>query len=170
MQVLDDRTVPSSVSGTLVNDANSNSFQDTGEAVLENRILILDTNRNSVLDAGETTLLTGPDGAYSFIITNKPPAQVGSTRSPADYVGLVLETGTSGLWLNTKATSAQVVRDTEPDAVRNFGVFLQETVGFFPSGSESLVNTDTAGERLLARLVLQEHRDVARVAESLERQ
>jgi hypothetical protein len=76
--------LPSSVSGTIFNDANHNGVQDGGELGLSNQTVFLDLNGNGVPDAevddpntgavislAEPTTTTDANGGYSF--TNLAP-------------------------------------------------------------------------------------------------
>jgi protocatechuate 3,4-dioxygenase beta subunit len=57
---------PGSVSGHVFHDHNGNGVQDSGDAGLPGVRVFLDANGNGKLDPGERSVLTGPDGAYSF--------------------------------------------------------------------------------------------------------
>ena len=143
---LEARDVPSSVAGTVFNDLNENGVQESGEAGFAGWTAFLDNNRNGLLEPGEASTVTGADGTFTIIRDGVTPA-VGSTGVEYDVVTLVLETGTGGRWLNTTALAFTTRRDTEPDAVRNFGVVFRSdaAAGFAPAGPEQLVNAVTGG-------------------------
>lgn len=136
LEALEDRTVPSSIQGTVFHDLNGNGTYDSGETGVSGWTVFLDVNRNAVVDAGETAVTTDANGNY--LIDNTSDAE-----DQYDFVGLVLEVGSGGRWLNTSATFAVVNRVAEEDAVRDFGVFFQPQVGPAPVGGETLVNDQT---------------------------
>ena len=139
LERLEDRTVPSTIQGTL---------SDTGDAnaPVAGWTVFVDVNRNSVLDAGEVSAVTDAAGHYLLDTTNIPPSQVGGVTQ-RDFVGLSLEVGTGGRWLNTTAPFVVVDRNLEPDAVRDFGVHFQPLQGVAPAGPETAVNTTVAGQQ-----------------------
>ncbi len=65
--LLEDRCLPSTVSGQVFNDLNGNSIQETGEPGLPGVTLFLDANHNSALDPGETRTTSDASGSYRFV-------------------------------------------------------------------------------------------------------
>lgn len=145
LEVLEDRTVPSSVQGTVFNDLNQNTAFDAGEPGLSGWTVYLDVNRNSVADAGEASVLTGADGNYLIDTTGQPPAWV-LDGDEYDWVSVILDVGSGGRWINATPTFSILNRTDEPTALgRNFGAYFQPHVGRAPVGAETLVNVATAG-------------------------
>lgn len=147
---LEDRIVPTSIQGIAFDDANRNGARDAGEAGLAGWVVFLDVNRDSVQNVGETSTVTNGEGAYFFDTSDETPAQVGTTTTTVrDYVAIALRDGLDdgGRWMNSTATFGVVDRNSEPDAVRNFGAYFQkfEFVGAQPVGPEAAVNAITAG-------------------------
>src|SRR5713101_7283411 len=146
VEALEDRLVPSTIQGTVFNDANHNGVFDAGESGVAGWTVFLDVNRNAVVDPGETTRTTDAAGNYFIDTTNETPGFVGPSGELEDFVALKLEVGNGGRYLDTTPLAAVVgPRATEPNAVRNFGAFFQPTVGVAPAGPETLVNVTTAG-------------------------
>ena len=141
---LEDRTVPSTVQGTVFNDANHNGVLDAGETGLSGWAAYLDRNQNGIIDPGETTAITDAAGNYFFDTTNEAPALV-AYGDVYDAVAVKLEVGTGGRYLDTTARGNYAGRITQPNAVLNFGTFFQPTVGVAPAGPETLVNATAAG-------------------------
>jgi hypothetical protein len=136
LECLEDRCVPSTIQGTLLNTGTN--------AGLSGWTVWLDVNRDRQLDPGDPVTTTDANGTYFFDTTNVPPALTNSNGS-FDCVQLDLQVGTGGRWLSTTATDAVVNRTTTPSATANFGVSFQPTVGAGPVGPESPVNiTPTA--------------------------
>jgi hypothetical protein len=136
---------PTSIQGTVFNDANQNGVFDVGESGRAGWTVFLDLNQNGIIDAGETTRTTDALGNYFFDTTTETPAKVLQGGDLVDYVALKLEVGTGGRYLDTTPLTVGLKRTTEPNAVRNFGTFFQPTVGVAPAGPEMLVNATTAG-------------------------
>lgn len=143
VEVLEDRTVPSTIQGTVFNDANSSGVFDSGDSGLAGWTVFLDGNRNAIVDSGESVSITDAAGHYLIDTTNS-----GQTT---DIVGLVLQAGSGGSdrWVNTTGTYQYARQSIEPDATRDFGVHLQpfQPIGVQPAGAESLVNQTTAGQQ-----------------------
>jgi hypothetical protein len=133
---------PTSIMGTVFNDANHNGVFDTGESKIAGWTVFLDVNQNAIIDPGETTTTTDAAGNYFFDTTNAPPALIAS-GDVIDDVALKFEVGTGGRYLNTTARAAYVDRTTNPNTVLNFGTILQPTVGVAPAGAETLINAAT---------------------------
>jgi hypothetical protein len=57
---------PTSISGTVYNDANQNLHQDGGEHGIAGIRVYLDTNNNGHWDVGETSTLSSSTGGYTF--------------------------------------------------------------------------------------------------------
>src|SRR5262249_32785070 len=112
---------PTSIQGTVFNDANQNGVVDVGESGRAGWAVVLDLNQNAVIDAGETTTTTDSLGNYFFDTTTETPAKVLQGGDLVDYVALKLEVGTGGHYLDTTPLTAGLKRTTEPNAVRNFG-------------------------------------------------
>lgn len=66
LELLEDRVVPSTIQGTLFEDANANGARDAGEAGLVGVTVYLDQNRSHTLDAGEASTTTDAAGDYAF--------------------------------------------------------------------------------------------------------
>src|SRR5438093_594232 len=75
LELLEDRTVPSTLQGTVFNDANL-SHNPTGQQGLQGWTVFLDVNLNAIIDAGETTTTTDAAGNYAFDTTNATPALI----------------------------------------------------------------------------------------------
>lgn len=147
VEQLEDRDVPSSVSGTIFNDANKNEIYDGGETGLAGWTAFIDNDRNGILESGETSTTTDANGDY-FIDTTTVAPFIGSSGTQYDYVAFFLETGTGGRWQNTTASYKLVNRDTTPTAIdQNFGALFRTDAdaGFKAVGAEQLVNEVTAG-------------------------
>ena len=54
------------INGQVIDDANNNGVQDTGESGLSGWTVFLDQNANGVLDSGETSTTTDANGNYTF--------------------------------------------------------------------------------------------------------
>ena len=54
------------IRGTVINDANNNGTQDTGESGLSGVTVFLDQDADGVLDDGETRVTTDASGNYAF--------------------------------------------------------------------------------------------------------
>src|SRR5262245_42535524 len=66
LERLEDRTVPSTVQGTVFNDLNQDGLRDPGEPGLQNWLVYLDANHNGQWTDGEAYTRTDAAGAYSF--------------------------------------------------------------------------------------------------------
>lgn len=142
---LEDRTVPSTIQGTVFNDLNGDGVRQAGEPGLVGWTVFRDTNRNGVLDSGETSSTTDSNGVYAFTGVN----------APGDVVSLVLpfdqpELG-PGRWLNTTPSYAGAPVDGADTTVvvRDFGVQFHNYQSSVPAGTETLVNTTVAGAQRL---------------------
>ena len=87
------------INGTVINDANNNGVQDTGESGLSGWTVFLDQNANGVLDSGETSTTTDANGNYTFtnlasdtyIVTQQVPTgftQTFPTAAPASQFNI----------------------------------------------------------------------------------
>jgi hypothetical protein len=63
---LEDRTVPSTVQGTVFNDLNQDGIRDPGEPGIANWFVYLDADQNGQWSSGETSTRADAAGAYSF--------------------------------------------------------------------------------------------------------
>jgi hypothetical protein len=129
----------------VFDDLNGTAVPDPGEPGLAGWTVFIDNDRDSVLDPGEASALTDANGYYSIDTTSVP-----LVSGVAYYVGLVLETGTAGRWVNTTATFDRVRTDTDPaDATRSFGAQFRSDAdaGFATVGPEQLVNVETGGQQ-----------------------
>src|SRR5438309_2266331 len=115
LELLEDRTVPSTIQGTVFNDANL-SHNPTGQQGLQGWTVFLDVNQNAIIDPGETTTTTDGAGNYFFDTTNATPAYV-AYGDVFDHVALKLEVGTGGRYLNTTLRATDVDRTADPNAV-----------------------------------------------------
>jgi hypothetical protein len=130
---LEDRSLLSSVQGTVFDDANSNQVFDTGESGLPGWAIYVDNNANSIIDAGE---FTGVNGDYYIDLSSLPSG---------DYsLGLDLQAGSGGRWVSVAPWLGAVNTTTEPNAIRNAGLVFEPYVSVEPVGPESLVNVTTA--------------------------
>lgn len=127
---LEDRTVPSSVQGTVFNDANHNQTFDPGESGLAGWTVYADNNQNSIIDPGEATAVTGANGEYSI-----------ETMVFQNGVGIDLQVGSGGRWINDTPTVANST------ALRNFGVHFQPYTTVQPDGPETLINSSTTSNQ-----------------------
>src|SRR5262249_17970658 len=66
IESLEDRTVPSTVSGSVFNDINGNGLRDAGEAGIGGAGVYLDLTGDNIADAGEPAAVTAADGTYTF--------------------------------------------------------------------------------------------------------
>src|SRR5262245_21746589 len=66
IESLEDRLVPSTVSGSVFNDINGNGLRDAGEAGIGGAVVYLDLTGDNIADAGEPAAVTAADGTYSF--------------------------------------------------------------------------------------------------------
>lgn len=66
LERLEDRTVPSTLQGTVFEDVNANGSRDGGEPGRVGVTVFLDANGNAALDSGETSTTTLADGSYQF--------------------------------------------------------------------------------------------------------
>jgi hypothetical protein len=136
---LEDRSLPSSVQGTVFNDANRNQVFDPGESALPGWTVYMDNDRDTVVDPGEALAVTDANGNY-FIDTSSVPTQNGY-----HFMGLDLQVGSGGRWLFTTRPEPYINPTSEPLAVRDFGVHFEPYVSVEPVGAETLVNTTIAG-------------------------
>lgn len=90
---LEDRCLPSSVQGTIFDDANRNQIFDPGESALAGWTVYVDNNRNTVIDAGELTGVTDVNGDYSIDMSSLPNGSYS--------LGLDLQTGSGGRWVSS---------------------------------------------------------------------
>src|SRR5262249_44126507 len=72
VEVLENRNLPSSIQGTIYNDANANGVKDVGEAGVAGWTVFLDLNRNGALDSSEPTAVTDANGQYNLDTTAHP--------------------------------------------------------------------------------------------------
>src|SRR5262249_38286679 len=86
---LEDRSLPSSVQGTVFTDANRNGVFDTGETGLAGWTVYVDTNQDARISVGEPTAVTDGNGNYFFDTTANPSTY---------YVALDLQVGSGGRW------------------------------------------------------------------------
>jgi len=142
LRVLEDRSLPSSVQGTVFADANHNQILDPGETGLAGWTVYVDNNRDTVLNPGEVTGVTDANGNYFIDTTAIPPNSNGY-----DYFSLDLQVDSGGRWLSTTAGTVYVHPVNEPAAVRNFGVDFHSYVSVEPDGPETLVNITTPGSQ-----------------------
>src|SRR4051794_12738040 len=119
LETLEDRTVPTSFSGTVFNDA-AGSGGYSGQPGLAGWTVWLDDDRNGILNNNEPTAITDANGHYSLDTTGQPLGPWSSY-----YLAFDLQNGYGGRWLPTTPVSASANPSTEPDAVRNFGVKFQ---------------------------------------------
>jgi hypothetical protein len=143
LESLEDRIVPTSISGTVFNDA-AGSGTYSGQPGLAGWTVGLDLNRDGILESNEPTAVTDAQGHYSLDTTGQP---LGTGPSSVYYLALSLQNGQGGRWVPTTPVFAIDNPNTEPDAVRNFGVEFQPYGSTAPQGSESLVNVNTAGQQ-----------------------
>src|SRR5436853_449387 len=64
--LLEDRIVPSTLSGQVFNDSNGNGGKDGGEGGLSGWTVFLDSNHNGMPDGGEPSTVSATNGNYSF--------------------------------------------------------------------------------------------------------
>lgn len=139
LKTLEDRNVPSSVQGTVFDDANVNGVFEPGESGVAGWTVYLDANANQSLDPGELLAETNLSGQY-FLDT---------TTMPGRYYPIRLDLETGSGWVNTNDIERGVDSVDEPAAVRNFGVRFEPFFGVEPVGAESLVNVTTVGQQEL---------------------
>jgi hypothetical protein len=138
---LEDRTVPSSVQGTVFNDANKNGVFDSGEAGVPGWTVFVDNANGTILDPGEVTAVTDANGNYFIDTTAIPPNANGW-----NYFSLDLQAGSGGRWSYSTPRKLYAHPVNEPTATgRDFGVHFEPYVSVEPDGPETLVNTTTAG-------------------------
>jgi hypothetical protein len=135
---LEDRSLPSSVQGTIFNDANRNNVADPGELGVPGWTVFVDNNRDGIMNPGEASGVTDANGQYLIDTSAVIP------NNGNNFFRLDLQVGSGGRWLNSTRLDVWANPTTEPDAVRDFGVFFQPYVGVQPDGPEALVNTTTA--------------------------
>lgn len=133
---LEDRSLPSSVQGTIFDDANRNQIFDSGESGLSGWTVYVDTNQNSVINPGELTAVTDVNGGYSIDLSSLPNGSYS--------LGLDLQPGSGGRWVKVAPWLGSVNTITEPSAIRDAGVWFQPYVSVQPDGAETLVNVTTA--------------------------
>jgi hypothetical protein len=133
--------VHTSFSGTLFDDTNGNGVQDPGEAGLAGWKVWIDPDRDGILNNNEPYAITDANGHYVLDTTMYTP---GTGVSSLYYLGLQLPDGQGGRWIPTTPVFAPDNPATEPNAVRNFGVYFQPYGNTGPQGSETAVNTNTA--------------------------
>src|SRR5262249_9613556 len=66
LEQLEDRTVPSTLQGTVFNDLNQDGIRDPGEPGIPNWLVYLDADQNGQYTSGEAYTPTDALGAYSF--------------------------------------------------------------------------------------------------------
>jgi hypothetical protein len=139
VQRLEDRTVPSSVQGTVFDDANRNQILDVGESGLSGWTVYVDNNRDGIQNPGEVSAVTDANGEYLIDTTSVVP------NEGWNFLNLDLQVGSGGRWLNSTPATAYAHPIDEPLAVRDFGVHFGPYVSVEPDGPETLVNVTTAG-------------------------
>ena len=123
LQSLEDRSVPSSVQGTIFEDANHNQLFDPGEQALSGWTVYVDNNRDGILNPAEVFAVSDVNGKYFIDTTSIPTNSDGS-----NYVALDLQVGSGGRWMNDTAGTVNVNPTSSPNAVHDFGVHLQPNV------------------------------------------
>jgi hypothetical protein len=94
LEALEDRSVPSTLSGVAYNDANNNGSPDAGEAVLSSVKVTL-TGTDSQNHSVNLTATTGADGTYSF--ANLEPGTYSVRAAAASgYVSGLASAGSAG--------------------------------------------------------------------------
>jgi protocatechuate 3,4-dioxygenase beta subunit len=93
--LLEDRCLPSALSGQVFNDLNGNGTKEMGELGLSGATVFLDANNNGVLDTSETSTATDFGGNYSFanlpagtyrVREMVPASWLRTSGNPADIV------------------------------------------------------------------------------------
>ncbi|HEX4794271.1 MAG TPA: SdrD B-like domain-containing protein [Humisphaera sp.] len=122
---------PSSISGTVFNDTNSNAAVDSSEKGIGGRTLFIDKNKNGKLDAGEQTAIGASNGTYtlknlaagSYRVVEQLPAGWRRTAPAAGYFDVTLAAGQNVVGKNFAETqnvliSGSVFNDANGDATR----------------------------------------------------
>lgn len=136
---LEDRTVPSTVQGTVFNDANNNQMFDPGESGLAGWTVFVDNNQDGILNPGEASAVTGVNGDYLIDTTSITPHSSGW-----NFFALDLQVGSGGRWLSPSLPLQSADPVIEPNALRDFGAYFEPNASVQPNGPESLVNVATA--------------------------
>jgi hypothetical protein len=154
VEPLEARDVPSTVTGTVFDDANENGVRDPGEAGLAGWTVFSDNDRNGVHEPGGPTAQTDATGTYVLDTTGVAPFY-STAGAPYQFVTVDLQAGAGGRWLNTTRTSAYVP-DGAADPVPAFGAVFRPdaAAGVAAAGPERLVNDGTAGVQGLGPVAL----------------
>ncbi len=92
-----------SISGTVWTDANADAIRQGTEPTLENVRVFLDLNTNGTLDIGEPSILTQPNGTYSFtqLVAQTYAVSIDPSTLPSNVLGSYDVDGISTLHLAT---------------------------------------------------------------------
>jgi len=82
VELLEDRAVLSTVTGSVFNDADGNGVRSAGEAGIAGAVVFLDLTGDNVADAGEPAAVTAADGSYTFANAPTGTYAVRQVRTP----------------------------------------------------------------------------------------